>query len=386
MGKGLRVTLVGMGLFFVILGISLNFQLYISLAGDSTLYKTSYGLIGIGLDISKVLCLMLGVFLVVQNNTTAIIFGILSIVFWLVLSGISLSAGWGFSLIVAQQYESKGMQNNIQLKSAQASVDNAQAKLDSASQYASVNIMALTTSKQGLENSLTTLENTLNKCPKGWKSKCIDPTMAKIETVNRELKQILIQLNGHQSYLSALVHKENAVKQLANLDVSQLNTDSYIHPLFLGLSKMFDIDAETAKYRLLLVTFISIEWLGTLFLSVGSFFSNKREFTFADFEMFEKKRDELKRVYGYQVKKTDTDTDIELITQEQVRNKQGMLEEQGMNEERKQWTVNELVKYITNSCTQKTWTIRELTSTFNIGNGKAQEVRNLLIQRNGDNI
>jgi hypothetical protein len=328
----------------------------------------------------------------------------------LVLSGISLSAGWGFSLVVAQQYESKGMQNNIQLKSAQASVDNAQAKLDSASQYASVNIMALTTSKQGLENSLTTLENTLNKCPKGWKTKCIDPTMAKIETVNRELKQILIQLNGHQSYLSALVHKENAVKQLANLDVSQLNTDSYIHPLFLGLSKMFDIDAETAKYRLLLVTFISIEWLGTLFLSVGSFFSNKREFTFADFEMFEKKRDELKRVYGYQVMQPD----IELITQqeqgnnsqgtlqeqgnnsqgtqqEQGNNSQGTLQEQGnnsqgTNEERKQWTVEGLVEHITNQFTKTTWTIRDLTSTFNIGNGKAQEVRNLLIQRNGDNI
>ena len=421
MSKGLRVSLVGMGLFFICLGIFMNFQLYSSLGGDSTLYKTSYELIGVGLDVSKILCLSLGVFLIGLGTTSTIIVGIVSLAFWLVLSCISLSAGWGFSLIVAQQYENKGMQNSVQLKSAQASVESAQARLDSASQYASVDIAALTTRKESLENALTTLDNALNKCPEGWIQKCINPTMAKIETVNSELEQIATQLSGHQSYLSALTYKENAVKQLANLDVSQLNTNSYIHPLFLGLAEIFDTDAEIAKYRLLLVTFIAIEWLGTLFFAIGVLFDSKREFTLADLEALEKKRDDLKRVYGYQI-----NSGSELITQqteewqgmlgeqgsnkqgmlgEQGSNKQGMLREQGSNkqgtheeqkgmlgeqgtsEERKQWTVKELVDHITNKYTKTTWTVRELASTFYIGNSKAQEVRSLLIQtqKTGEN-
>ena len=66
---------------------------------------------------------------------------------------------------------------------------------------------------------------------------------------------------------------------------------------------------------------------------------------------------------------------------------QGMLGEQGTREERKQWTVNELVDHITNKYTKTMWTVRELASTFYIGNDKAQKVRSLLTQtqKTGEN-
>jgi len=288
-----------MGLFFICLGIFLNFQLYTSLAGDSTLYKTSYGLIGIGLDVSKVLCLTLGVFLIAHGATSAITAGIISLAFWLVLSAISLSAGFGFSLVVAQNYENTALMNSSQLQSAKASVESAQAKLDSASQYASADIATLTTRKEALENALTTLERTLDGCPANYFSKCINPTKAKIASVKSELAPILTQLSGYQSYQSALTHKEAMTKQLASLDISSVNTASYMHPLFIGLAEIFDTDANTAKYRLLLVTFTSIEWLGTLFFAIGALFTNKREFTLDDLQILEKKREELKQVYGF---------------------------------------------------------------------------------------
>lgn len=75
MSKGLRISLIGMGLFFILLGIFLNFQLYTSLAGDSSLYKYSYGAIGIGLDVSKVICLILGAFLIKEAASTLIFAG-----------------------------------------------------------------------------------------------------------------------------------------------------------------------------------------------------------------------------------------------------------------------------------------------------------------------
>lgn len=158
MSNGLRSMLIGMGLFFICLGIFLNFQLYTSLAGESTLHKTSYGLIGIGLDISKVLCLSLGVFLIALKYTASIIAGIVSLAFWLVLSAISLSAGWGFSLVVSQDYENHALMNSSQLQSARAGVENAQAKWDNASQYANVNSAALTSKREALEGQLHALE------------------------------------------------------------------------------------------------------------------------------------------------------------------------------------------------------------------------------------
>lgn len=297
MSNNMRAMLIGMGLFFICLGIFLNFQLYTSLAGNSTLYKTSYGLIGIGLDVSKVLCLSLGVFLIAQRLTATIIAGIVSLGFWLVLSAISLSAGWGFSLVVANDYETQAFLNSSQLQSAKVSVKSAQAKLDSASQYASTDIQVLTNRKEALDNALIVLERTLDGCPANYFTNCINPIKKKIEGVMKELTPLTAQVNGYQSYQSALSHKERMAQELAGLNVGSVNTDSYMHPLFIGLASIFDSTPQTAKYRLLLATFTLTELLGTLFFAIGALFSGKREFTLQDLQAMETQQNELKKVW-----------------------------------------------------------------------------------------
>lgn len=202
-------------------------------------------------------------------------------------------AGWGFSLVVAQQYEDEALQNSAQLKSAQASVDSAQVRLDSASQYASIDIAALTARKEGLENALTTLERTLDGCPANYFTKCINPTKAKIASVKSELDPLLIKINGYQSYQSALTHKETMTKQLANLDASSINANEYIHPLFIAVAQMFGLTSIEAKNRLQFITFFLVEIIGGMCFLMVSLFgrTNEREFVFTE--------SELKRVYGF---------------------------------------------------------------------------------------
>ncbi|EDN68184.1 membrane protein [Beggiatoa sp. PS] len=158
MNKGLRISLIAMGLFFILLGIFLNFQLYISLAGDQFFYKYSYGAIGIGLDISKVICLILGAYLIRQTVSSLMIAGLISLVFWLILSLISWAAGWGFTLFVTQKYESEAFQKNMQVQAVRAGIEDAQLKVEQLSQYAnSTGTMEAKSKSDELQNQLNEL-------------------------------------------------------------------------------------------------------------------------------------------------------------------------------------------------------------------------------------
>lgn len=299
-----KVSFSVLGIFLVGMGMFLNYQLYVSLAGNNLLHEASYGMVGISLDVSKILFLSFGAFLLTRLSVKAALFGVLSITLWLALSCISLMAGWGFSLIVAQQYENEALLNSAQLKSAQASVENAQAKLDSASQYAGVNITALLTRKEALENALTALERTLGNCPDNYFTNCINPTKAKIVKIQAELTPLLAQVSGYQSYQSALSHKETMAHQLANLDSSSINANEFIHPLFIAVAQMFGLTSIEAKNRLQFITFFLVEIIGGMCFLMVSLFgrTQEREFTFTE--------SELKRVYGF------VDNDISYITSE----------------------------------------------------------------------
>ena len=107
------------------------------------------------------------------------------------------------------------------------------------------------------------------------------------------------QVTGYESYQSALTHKDVMSKQLTSLDIGNINPESYMHPLFIGLAEIFDSTPQTAKYRLLLATFTLIELLGTLFFAIGSLFSGQREFTLQDLQAMEAQQYELKKDLGY---------------------------------------------------------------------------------------
>lgn len=284
MSQGLRLSLIGMGLFFILLGIFLNFQLYTSFAGNSPLYKYSYGAIGVGLDVSKVICLILGAFLIRQTASALIIAGFVSLAFYLVLSLISWAAGWGFTLVVTQEYEKQAFQQNIQVQAAQASVDDAIAEVKRLSQYANPPNIAQEKAEY-LQNQLDTLwaspaTNSLGQrtgrsvnsilggtcSSNSWYHRKYCP---QIQTIRSQMAQHQTVLKNHAAYLAAIRHKNAMIKELSQMNPANINTDSYMHPLFIGMAALFGTTPQLVKYRLLLLTSAMIEMLGGLFFVIG---------------------------------------------------------------------------------------------------------------------
>ncbi|HAI69794.1 MAG TPA: hypothetical protein DCM38_10230 [Gammaproteobacteria bacterium] len=307
MNKGLRLALIGMGLFFLLLGIFLNFQLYTSLAGDSPLYKYSYGLIGIGLDVSKVICLVLGAFLLTQRATALIVAGFFSIGFYLVLSLISWAASWGFTLVVTQHYENKAFQKNAQVQSAQATVDDAVAKVEGLSQYA--NSASVTEAQSTLSELQTQLDALWHSparnsrghrtgktvqsqlggsCPgSSWYHRQYCPQIQALESdISEEKKSV----DNHAAYLAALEYKNTMMKDFANLDLAVIRPNSYMHPLFIGMSAIFGTTPQLVKYRLLLLTSAMIELLGSLFFVIGLLIKEKAKYSIEDMLEAEKQK------------------------------------------------------------------------------------------------
>jgi primosomal protein N'' len=309
MGKGLRISLVGMGLFFILLGIFLNFQLYTSLTGDSPLHKYSYGIIGIGLDVSKVICLILGVFLLRQATNVLLIAGFISLAFYLVLSLISWAAGWGFTLVVTQHYENKAFQQNTQVQAMQASVDEATAKLQRLSQYANSAAAPQAQSKlDSLQAQLDALwlapaQNSLGHrtgqnvrsqlggtCPgTSWYHK---KYCAQIQALESQKKSLQTVIDNHATYLAALEHKNAMIKDLGKMELAGANQDSYMHPLFVGMGTVLDISPQLVKYRLLLLTSAMIELLGSLFFVIGIIIQ-RQTYTVADIVAMEKHKHQI---------------------------------------------------------------------------------------------
>ncbi len=313
MNKGLRISLIGMGLFFILLGIFLNFQLYTSFATNSPLYKYSYGVIGIGLDVSKVICLILGTFLIKQSNNTLIIAGFIALTFYLILSLISWAAGWGFTLVVNQMYESNAFQKTIQVQASQAMVDDAVAEIKRLSQYADSTTVAKAQSKvdelqtqldqlwaSPARNSLgqrinKTVKSRLGTCPGGsWYHKKYCPQIQRFQS---KIMQYETTINNHTAYLAAIKHKNTMVKELGSMNLNGLNPDSYMHPLFVGMSAIFNTSPQLVKYRLLLLTSAMIELLGSLFFVIGLFLKGEA-FTIAEMMTMEKQKHKMLSEWG----------------------------------------------------------------------------------------
>jgi len=317
MSKGLRISLIGMGLFFILLGIFLNFQLYTSLAGDSPLYKYSYGAIGIGLDVSKVICLILGALLIRQAAGTLIIAGFFSLAFYFVLSLISWAAGWGFTLVVTQDYENKAFQRSLQVQATQATVDDAVAEVKRLSQYADSTQVSQAQSKQDqLQTQLDKLwvspavnslghrtgQNVKSQlggvCPgNSWYHKKYCP---QIQHIQSQMTTYQATLSHHASYLAAVKHKNAMIKDLSQMNLAGINPDSYMHPLFVGMGTIFDAPPQLVKYRLLLLTSAMIELLGNLFFVIGLLL-RAQTYSIADIRAMEKQKQELLSELGVNV-------------------------------------------------------------------------------------
>jgi hypothetical protein len=317
MGKGLRLSLIAMGLFFILLGFFLNFQLYTSLAGDYPLYKYSYGAIGIGLDISKIICLILGAFLIKQAIGIFTVAGFVSLAFYIILALISWAAGWGFTLVVTQNYENQAFQRSAQARAVQAGIDDANAEVRRLSQYANSSMVYEGQSKMSqLQTQLDKLwaapaRNSLGQhtgktirsqlggvCPgTSWYHKKYCP---KIQSLESQMAKHETIIDNHATYLSAIEHKNAMIKNLGNMDLAAINPESVMHPLFIGMGTIFGIPPQMVKYRLLLLTSAMIELLGSLFFVIGLLIK-KQTYSIAEIVVMEKQKQQMLAELGVDV-------------------------------------------------------------------------------------
>jgi len=230
--NGLRATLTVLGLGFIVLGLFLNFQLYTSLApSGETVYKGSYALVGLLLDLSKVTLLILGVLLLGNGKYN---FGLICLAFYVILSGISFSAGWGFSLIVAERYESEQAKSSFEYANYQNQLETANNSKAKYAAYASLDIDGINAELASLKQSLANEQQKLSKCPDRYFKNCIDPANARINAIHAQIEPLQGQLSAYQNYLSAANSASDALANISALDSGKIANDSTIHPLFIG--------------------------------------------------------------------------------------------------------------------------------------------------------
>ena len=100
----IRPLLIATGLFFTCLDIFFNLQLFASMA-VSWLHKLSFGVVGLLLDVSKILFLAVGTQLIFNLKIRNVIAGLISLVFWLALAIVSLIAGYGYLITTTTGYQ-----------------------------------------------------------------------------------------------------------------------------------------------------------------------------------------------------------------------------------------------------------------------------------------
>ena len=273
MNPGLRVATAFLGVALCGLSVGLNFQLYTSLVGSSNVEKFSYQYIGIALDFSKVVCLLLAMYLWFSiSSGRAVLLGVVCFIFYVILSCISLSAGWGFGLKSTANGENERLQGSMAMQSLQSQVSNAESKASEYAQFAHIDKAAIVSKLSTLKAELKGLQGDLRQCPRNFLTHCIRPTRAKIDAKQVEITPLQNQLNGYTQYTGAVTHKTALFNDMGSLDSSSMA--SVIHPLFVATGDLFNVSPREAKQGLLLISFIVLEMLGSLFFAVGLMFGN----------------------------------------------------------------------------------------------------------------
>lgn len=273
MSSGLRIMTTLLGVALCALSIMLNFQLYTSLAGSSGIERFSYQYIGVSFDIAKVTCLLLAVFFWFKSDDKGILMGVFCFFFYVVLSGISLSAGWGFGLNTTMHAESEKLQGSLAMQSLQMQAKNAQAKADKLSNFATLDAKSAG-ELELLKTRLEYQESQLASCPRTYVTVCIKPAQALIASIQADIAKVKARVDGHQAYQNAMSEQSAVMAKMSGLDSSALQ-ESVMHPLFIALGNLFDVAPQKAKETLLLVSFIVLELLGSLFFAIGMMQGNK---------------------------------------------------------------------------------------------------------------
>jgi len=306
-----------MGIFFILLSIVLNQIFYNSLAGNNAVYQYAYSSIGIGLDVSKVLILILGVFLLSHGGLIHIIAGGASILIYCGLFILSLISGWGFSLVVAENYETDRQQSSIHYQTALTDMQLATDNLTRLAEHATLNPVALESQAQSelakqVQNSGGANAGTLA----ARTADCTNTATYYYQYCATYLA-LTQKIEYAQQYQAALAQKQLAESRFNNLQ-SGSGSQIVTHPVFTGLASIgiFGNTPEIAKLNFLFASFLLVEIIGAFFFAVGALFKNNAVLTVdemqqamknitATAQMYEKFRNEQTALPANQIPKAN---------------------------------------------------------------------------------
>ena len=267
-----------LGSLFLAFGILANVLLYVSFS-DSLLYQVIYGAIGAGLDLWKAGALLLAFALWVYGRY---LLGMFAAMFFVVLTLISIGAGFGFTQQMLAEYEDKARKESDSYKALQAQVQLAQSRVSNLSQYASLQGGNVSSEVDALQAEKTALlqsgATNMQDVPAGTVAQRVGDCSGsgyyvgkycpQIKAIEAKIRAARLQAVNASSYAGAVEELNRA--QVALSSAAGSASDNETHPMFVGLGSLLGLSAIEAKYRFFIVSIIVAELLGTLSLFMAN--------------------------------------------------------------------------------------------------------------------
>ena len=230
------------GFICLLLSIAMGMHFWASLAND-VVTKVIYVVIGITLCCLVVLSLATALESFHRGYDGM---GTLLIMAWIVFLGGEVFVEFGFMATAQETKALSVARDSTQARLAEESVKNAGAKLDSLTQYASVDINAIQGELASLQAELDGAEARLAGCPANYKTKCINPARADIARIAKQMEPLEAQVNGYNSYQGAMQSKANANKELGAA-LSGKDVGMAISPGYVWFSRLSGISPENLQ-------------------------------------------------------------------------------------------------------------------------------------------
>lgn len=230
------------GFICLLLSIAMGMHFWASLAND-VVTKVIYVVIGITLCCLVVLSLATALESFSRGYDGM---GTLLIMAWIVFLGGEVFVEFGF-MATAQETKALAVaKDSTQARLAEESVKNAGAKLDSLSQYATLDISAVQGELASLQAELDGAEARLASCPANYKTKCINPARADIARIAKQMEPLEAKVDGYNSYQGAMQSKANANKELGAA-LSGKDVGMAISPGYIWFSRLSGISPENLQ-------------------------------------------------------------------------------------------------------------------------------------------
>jgi hypothetical protein len=226
--NSMKMTLLIVGVTLLAIAMFANVNLYMSLA-NSPIDKLTWAIMGFAFDVAKVMLLILsGALWAVFRKPFAALF---SFVFWLVLTGVSLSTLFGYTSKVTQESERQAAINSMGFKSAQANLDSTERRLADMASVAGLDANGIQAKFDNLTQRKAAAETELAGCPRDYVTKCIKPARLKIEALQKELTPVETELNRVREYKGLQLSKASALES-SRVALADGASEDTIHPMF----------------------------------------------------------------------------------------------------------------------------------------------------------